>query len=199
MIEVAGPLQPDLVRTEETARSFRWLSWGLLMCFVDLKVCEIPLLPDPVGWVIILLALHAIRDVHTTLPNLVILAWIGLGLSVVLLFEPVIAREAGSEAVSTTLPLLDDVIELVLVWQLFGVVIDIAQHLADPTLAGQADFRRKLVVFIDVSRWCLGFLLSRAQLVGAGFLILMLLPVVVVNVILVFTLLRNAARACQPE
>ena len=193
-------LRTDLVCAEETARSFRWLAWGLLMCFVDFSVCAIPLFPDPLGWLIILLGLHRIRDVHTTLPNLVILAWVGLGMSAVFLFEPLIAREAGLDAGSTStfLGLIDDVIELVLVWQLFGVVMDIAEHVENPTLAAQADFRRKLVIFVSVALRCVIFFIARAH-VFAGIALLVLLVMSVINVVLVFTLMRKAARACQPE
>lgn len=137
----------EVIRTT-TPAAFRRLGLAILLIAVDLRWdggfgFALDLLPDLLGWLLIILALQQIERLHPLVAALQVLGWMAMAVELLAL---VVGRQEGLAAV------LDGggaALFACFVWLLCQVVVDIGHYLVDYTLDQQA--RRRRIAFMALS------------------------------------------------
>jgi len=185
------------------ARAFRWIMWGLLFFMVITRKVgpvHVDLLPDFVGWILIVHGLNMMSGIHPLVPGTRKLAVITGILSLFGLVTIIIPVKWGAlTSVSPAAPILviGAVLELVFIWRLGAIVMDLASETSKTGMAGEADFRRKFYGLSVILPW---LALAGSAMSGPGFPAILVAIVVylvrVAAICLMMELVSRASRMC---
>lgn len=78
---MAHPLPAD-VGPSLPLRPLSAVAWGLVVVILDFRYNGVDLVPDPVGWMFVAVALTSLQGVHRAFGTAGLLAWVGLLLSI---------------------------------------------------------------------------------------------------------------------
>ncbi|MEM1180170.1 MAG: hypothetical protein AAGM22_17645 [Acidobacteriota bacterium] len=145
-----------VIHTERCAAAFCRMFWAFIF-FLDFRFgvnrVHIDLLPDFVGWLMMASALTTILDLAPRVEDIRRLAY---GLSFLSLFDLVEIRMTQSEGLgpwivpTTLVSTVSAVLNIVLIWKLCGLIMDMASRLENETMRERAEFRRKLYATVTV-------------------------------------------------
>ncbi len=176
----------ELMRTT-TPSAFRRLGWAMLLITVDLRWdagfgFALDLLPDLVGWALILSALRLLDRLHPLVAALQVIGWMAMGIEVAALVV------GGLEGLSAVLDGGSAALFACSVWLLCQIVVDVAHALSDAKLSQQATTRRIVFVALaglatmsplwaPIMAWSSGLvvLVLLAAYFGAGVLLMLLM------------------------
>lgn len=202
MTTPASILDPELSGRAAYAGAFGRASIGVLFTLFDFRVgtsdSNLDLLPDVAGYLLLIAAASALVPLHRRAQSVRALA-IGLSVWGAILLVADLAGGSGTVALGV-LGLVAGIADLVLIWMLCGIIIDLAVLLGDDDLRNKAEVRRIVyVLFVVVVSVVLlvGAVVAEDRTVegaGWGLVLVGLLIASVVVLILMVTLMR-AARA----
>jgi len=197
-------INEDVMSSEQCASAFGRIFWAFLF-FLDFRVgfnnMHVDILPDFIGWIMIATALTAIIDLSPRVAGIRTLAnWL-IFLS---LFDLVQIRIPLSHSgtfttwITPTFPvgIIATILAIILIWNLCGLIIDMANVAADPTIGGRADFRRKLYVALLV----LGTIAAGISLIVPPFVLLavvVVLPMAIIVFCLMMGLMKGTENMCR--
>lgn len=152
-------IDQNVIPTERCASAFGRMFWGYLF-FIDFHVginnVHVDLLPDFVGWLLIASALSAIVDLS---PKVAGIRTLALWLVVLSLFDLVEIRTRLSQSgafttwTTPTLPIgiIAAILDMIFVWRLCGLIIDMSSITGNTTIGERADFRRRLYIALVIA------------------------------------------------
>lgn len=197
-------INESAMREPRCADAFGLLFWSYLF-FIDLHLTidkfQVDFLPDCIGWLMIISALGAIRDVASAIDGIRKLAIAGLVCSLFLVVS-VVPETTHDEPFGFTfqwtgLPAsVMGIISLVYTWKLCGVIMEMAHAGGNPGLASKASFRR----ILNVSLLFLGALLFPVAYLAPGLAVALLAVGAVLAIttfFLLMGLMRRTAHFCR--
>lgn len=212
MLDDSDPLRAEVIGTERCARAFGRLFW-LFVFMVDLRIGGgggmIDLLPDTIGWLIAVFALRSVEDLAPRVAGLWKLAALLAALNVFTFIEfQVVTDSSGAYTKwrSATWPVDAAIwaLDLLFVWRLCGLVVDLGSTVGRPELSEKAEFRRRFnlaVAAVIAASGTLLFLLpaSAVEQVGGALVVyaVVLIPIIITLLCLLLGLMRRAERACR--
>ena len=172
--------------------------WAFLWFFdfrIGVNNVHIDVLPDIIGWLLIGSALGWIVDVHPSIRGIRTLAYV---LGFLALFDVVEVRlpleSWGSIKTwySPTFPvgILATVLDVVLIWKLCGVIMDMAVFCGNPVIRDRAWSRRQMYLAFEVVVWLAVGLIFAAPHLGL-IVILAGIPVALIIFCLMMGLMKG--------
>ncbi|MFA6240802.1 MAG: hypothetical protein WC655_07730 [Candidatus Hydrogenedentales bacterium] len=146
-----------VISTNRCADAFGAMFWAFLF-FLDFGIgfngVTLDILPDIVGWLLMLSALKAIPDLS---PDVRPLRTLALWLAVLSLFSLIQIKGASGTGVTgltivyTLHYLFTAILELIYIWMLCGLIMGMGLAYRCAALAERADFRRKFYAILQLS------------------------------------------------
>ncbi len=197
-------VNPDMIHTEQCAGAFHRMFWAFLF-FLDLRIgvneVHVDLLPDFVGWALIASALTMILPLAPIVARLRTLAYWLVFLAIFDLVEIRIPlRRAGNVAawITPTFPIgiVAAILEILFIWRLCGLIIEMASIAGNTTIRERADFRRRLYV---------GFIIVAMLAVAVSFAVpsfvlvtvIIALPLAIIVFCLMMGLMKGTENMCR--
>ncbi len=193
------PIDPELVKSQPCAEAFGRMFWAFLFFFdfrLGVNEVRVDVLPDVVGWCLFAVALAKISEVS---PAVVSLRWFALWLLVWSIFDVVQFRGASDieelNAVFLILGIIAGVLNVVFVWKLCGLIIEMASAVGDTVVRRNADARRKIYLGFHI------FLLVSIGLAAAAppfalVAVIVGIPLAIVILCLMMGLMKQTERMC---
>jgi hypothetical protein len=179
----------------ETERGFRRIFWGLLFTVFDFHINGFDLLPDVVGFLLIALGLGLLAPQSLRFHTARIMAWFLFVLWFASLFSLVEgANEGGPFGGWFYFGVVRDVIDVTMVWQLCGGIIELARERGHEDLALRANTRRALYLALTLAAYFLSFAVLPGNPEFAVVAVIGLLVFAIVVMILLMALMLRAAR-----
>ena len=179
----------------DTERGFRRIFWGLLLVVVDFRLSGFDILPDFIGFAIIAVGLGLLVPLNPRFQTAKIMAMILVVLSLASLIEfPATDGAQGFHPGWFAFGLLVTVLDIVMIWQLCGGIIDLAREEGLDDLATRASTRRGLYVGLHLVTYVLILITLDAPKGDLAPLAIGLLIFAVVVVCLLMGLMLRAAR-----
>ena len=189
-----------VIPTSRCADAFGAMFWAFLF-FLDFGIgfngVTLDILPDIVGWLLMLSALNAIPDLS---PDVRPLRTLALWLAVLSLFSLIQIKGASGTGVTgltivyTLHHLFTTILDLVYIWMLCGLIMGMGLACRRAALAERADFRRKLyailLLFFLVLPGILTIINDRALLMAAAMVGLLIY-------VILFCLMMGLMKATQ--
>ncbi len=151
-------MNTGIIRSEECAAAFDRMFWAFLF-FLDFRLgvnnVHVDVLPDFIGWLMIASALASILELSPKVQNIRKLAnWL-VGLSLFDMVEiriPFMRSGNVTGQISPTFPLgiIATILDLLLIWKLCGMIIEMASVLGDDVIRERADFRRRIYLIFAI-------------------------------------------------
>ncbi len=197
-------LNRDVLHSERCASAFGRMFWAFLF-FLDFRLgyneIHVDILPDFIGWILIATALTSILDLAQVVAGVRILAYWLVFLSLFDLVEIHITLSRSGNMttwISPTFPVqvVVAVLDIVLVWRLCGLIIEMALAAENTTIRDRASFRRKLYVALAV----LATLATPVLFVAPGLAlaaVIIGLPVAITVFCLMMGLMRGTEKMCR--
>jgi len=165
----------EAMRSGDCSRAFRTLAWGFVFLFplaVTLRRPDvrIELLPDAAGWLIFLLALRRLRELHPRVRRLKTVALFALILCVLKVFWPLTSEPSWQRSL-LVVQALAMAVGAAFVWDLCGLAAGMGRSAAIGSVAWRATLLRWVYVLAVVLLACLplaGRLKGPAPLAVAG-------------------------------
>ncbi len=199
-------LTADTIRSERCAAAFERMFWAFLF-FLDLRIginnVHVDVLPDFIGWIMMASALLSLVDLSSAVRGIRTLAcWlVFLSLFDLVEIRMPLGRSGGFHTwITPTFPIgiVSAVLDVIVVWRLCGLIIDMASAVDSPVIKGRAEFRRKLylalVIIVSVCVW-ISFLVPPFLL----FALVVGLPLSIVVFCLMMGLMKGTARMCRGQ
>ena len=124
----------------------RRVFWGFLIVFVDIRLGGFDVIPDVIGWVIVLAGLLAVSAQHAALR----IALIAASIALVVGFVTEYVLASPSTADGTVWGVLDTVASTVFIFAMCTGMRDLARAAGNERIAAQADVVRWLDVALTV-------------------------------------------------
>jgi len=178
-----------------TERGFRRIFWGLLLVVIDFRLNGFDILPDFIGFAIIAAGLSLLVPLNPRFQTAKIMALILTVLSLVSLIE--LGDDGGAQGFMSgwfAFGLLVTALDIVMVWQLCGGIIDLARERGFDDLATRASTRRGLYVGLHLTTYAVILLALDVSPGDVMPLIVGLLIFAIVVVCLLMGLMLRAAR-----
>jgi hypothetical protein len=164
--------------------------WGLLFTVLDLKISEVDILPDVVGYMIVAMGCTALSTVSRHFSLAAQLAWVLFILSVLVY--------ALSGGVLTGVSFLAIVIDIAMLWQILAGVMELAKARGRGDLAGLAECRRKEYLVASILGTVMMMLVSRGGMI-TGMMALLLWVFLFVVLCLILDLIHRMKREMASE
>jgi len=177
-------------------RTFHYLFWGLLCTQLDLRAEGFDvLLPDWAGYLLIAAGLRELH-VHPAFRAARLLAFLLAGLSLFTFYETPAATDLFKGY--DTFPFLLMILDLIMVWQTIGGIMELAKNQSNAKLADTAQLRRLLYVAMAVSPLLLTALTPEQQELFMDYAVAYLLVVYGVIFLVLELFLRAGKELAAP-
>lgn len=179
--------------------AFMKIFWGFLFIFLDIRINGIDfVLPDFVGYILIVFGLAALSGLHPGFRKANAYAKVMVLVSFVDLVEMrrVIGRRGGLTLwrdLLWPLSLLAMILNLIMVWHICRAISELAEASGNRDLADTATLRWKLYFGVAVSSWCIG-LLALAESDLARLAVIPAVIFAIVAMVLLMGLMLRASR-----
>ncbi len=193
-------INAHVISTNRCADAFGTMFWAFLF-FLDFRISfngvTLDILPDVVGWLLMLSALKAIPDLS---PDVRPLRTLALWLAVLSLFSLIQIKGASGNGVTgltivySLYNLATTILDLIYIWMLCGLIMRMGLAYRCEALAERADFRGKLWAILQLAFWVLPWILmiiNDRALVIAATMVGLLISVIV------FCLMMGLMKATQ--
>ena len=203
-------INPDAIRTNRCAVAFQRISWACLF-LIDIRIgindvyhndIHLDLLPDFIGWLMIVSALKKILDLSSVIRRLQQLTYWVLFFSLFDVFEfRILIAQTGNVTrwISATffITIISMILEIIIIWKLCELIKAMATTVHNNTIRQQAMLCRKLYLsaYLVAGLMTAMILFAEPSLVFATFLIL--LPLVIFIFYRVVKLLNGTATMCR--
>lgn len=97
-----GPMGEPIAGGSASLKPLAAMAWGLLLVVLDLRVDRIDLVPDPLGWLVVLLAARSLSRLHRAFTVSVAASALGLVASVPDWFAPAGSLVTAATSVAET-------------------------------------------------------------------------------------------------
>jgi hypothetical protein len=197
-------VNPEMIHTEQCASAFRRMFWAFPF-FLDLRVgineVHVDLLPDFVGWALIASALTWILPLAPIVAGLRTLAYWLVFLAIFDLVEIRIPlRQAGNVTmwITPTFPIgiIAAILDMLFIWRLCGLIIEMASVTRNATIREKADFRRRFYVafiILAVVAVAISFAVPSFVLVA----LIVALPLAIIVFCLMMGLMKGTEKMCR--
>ena len=193
-----------IIRSEECAAAFDRMFWAFLF-FLDFRLgvnnVHVDVLPDFIGWLMIASALTSILELTPKMHGIRTLAYWLVFLSLFDMVEiriPFMKSGNFTGYISPTFPLgiIATILDLLLIWKLCGVIIEMATAVGDDVIHERADFRRRIYLIFAICL-SLSVLVSFVIPPIAIVAVIIGLPVGLVMFCLMMGLMKGTANLCR--
>ncbi len=198
-----GLLDHEKIHSEPCIRAFERMFWAFLF-FIDFRIgvnnVHVDVLPDLVGWILMASALSWILELHSDIKGIRTLTYWLIFLSIFDFVEIRTPVRGFSYSIPSALRFLLQIItvilDIIVIWRLCGVIIDMAKAVDNALMKQRADFRRKLYV---------GFIIGVFVAVGICFIFppfalitaIVGLPLAIVVFCLMMGLMKGTTNMCR--
>jgi hypothetical protein len=201
-----GLLTPEMIHSDLCIRAFERMFWPFLF-FIDFRIgmnnIHIDILPDFIGWILIVIALGWIIKLHSDIKFIRSLAYWLVFLSIFDLVEIQIPlKKAGSFTYSISplffVGIISAVLTIIVIWKLCGVIMEMADAVNNTIIRDQAEFRRKLYIFFTIFILffaLISFIIPPLILIA----VVVGLPLAIVVFCLLMGLMRGTANMCRGQ
>lgn len=177
-------------------RTFHYLFWGLLCTQLDLRAEGFDvLLPDWAGYLLIAAGLRELH-VHPAFRAARLLAFLLAGLSLFTFYETPAATDLFKGY--DTFPFLLMILDLIMVWQTIGGIMELAKNQSNAKLADTAQLRRLLYVAMVASPMFLSALTPAQQEFVQDYFYAYLFVALGVKLLLLTLMLRAGKELPEP-
>jgi hypothetical protein len=152
-------INADRIRDSHCDLAFTRIFWALLVVLIDIRLggrYRVDILPDFIGWIVIFSALGWMENVHPTVRTIRMLTAAEIFLSFFDLVDRVGPQHSGFQfSIDLSPPAIGSFVSLVvmviIIWQICGLIMKLAEALDEPVLRARADLRRKLFLALWVA------------------------------------------------
>jgi hypothetical protein len=177
-----------------TERGFRRIFWGLLLVVIDFRLNGFDILPDFIGFALIAAGAGLLVPLNPRFQTAKIMALILIVLSLVSLVELGNDGGPGFNPGWFFFGLIVTVLDVIMVWQLCGGIIDLARERGLDDLATRASTRRGLYIGLHLMSYLVILIALDASPGDMGVFVVGILIFAVVVVCLLMGLMLRAAR-----
>jgi hypothetical protein len=189
--------------SEQPQRGLRQVFWGLFLAFFDVRLANVDMLPDFLGYIILARAFAQLRAAH---PAFRVAEWLAIPLIVLSTASLVEWPDMPPELLgaSRLLAFADSALDLAMIWMLCDAIGSMARAAGLERLAASADTRRLLYLASVGLGWMLALaaqaLVRDPGAAGLGSMAVAIPAAAfgIVVLVLMLLLVRRAARELQP-